>query len=143
MAQQEIQGSEWLGRINDNFDELYGAGAAATASATQKGPVELATDAEAIAGADTTRAITPANLAAQQAKIVDWSFAGAAAPGACTLTGAAVGDKVLSVTGVAAGTVGNQAAKFESVITVVNQIQQSDAGNLAANIYIARLEKVA
>ena len=34
------------------------------ASATVKGIVELATDAEAIAGSDSTRAITPANLAA-------------------------------------------------------------------------------
>ncbi len=34
------------------------------ASATVKGKVELATDAEAIAGADTVRAVTPANLMA-------------------------------------------------------------------------------
>lgn len=40
---------------------------AATASAT--GVVELATDAEAITGTDTTRAVTPANVAAVVATI--------------------------------------------------------------------------
>ena len=39
----------------------------ATASATQKGFVELATDAETIAGTDTARAVTPANIQAKVA----------------------------------------------------------------------------
>lgn len=44
--------------INKNIPDIVDA------STTAKGIVELATDAEAIAGTDTTRAITPANLAA-------------------------------------------------------------------------------
>ena len=43
------------------------------------------------------------------------AFAGKNGAGACTATGLAVGDKILSVTGVAAGTVGTQAALFETV----------------------------
>lgn len=70
-------------------------------------------------------------------KIKVWTFAGAAAAGACTLTGVTVGSEVLSVTGIASGTKGNQAAKFESTITVANQIQQTDAGDLSENIYVA------
>jgi hypothetical protein len=137
MAQKEIQGSDWLQSLNDNFDELYTAGAAGTASATVKGPVELATNAEALTGTDALRALTAAALAYVLGMVDVISFAGAAAAGACTMTGVKVGDVVLAVTGVAAGTVGNQSAKFQTTITVADQIQQSDAGNLSANIYTA------
>ena len=139
MPQKVIQGSGWLGGINDNFDELYGAGAGNIASVTVKGPVELDTNAEALAGADSTRALTAANLAYVLSNVVLWAFAGAAAAGACTLTGAKVGDLVQSVTGIAVGTVGNQSGKFQATITVADQIQQTDAGNLSANIYLVRL----
>lgn len=70
-------------------------------------------------------------------KIKVWSFTGKTGAGACTLTGVPVGSVVLSVTGVAAGTKGNQAANFESVITVADQIQQSSASDLSANVYEA------
>lgn len=112
---------------------------AKVAGAAAKGIVELATNAEALAGTDTERAVTPANLASVISCVVLWAFAGKNGAGACTLTGAKVGDLVQSVTGVAAGTVGNQASKFETTITVADQIQQSDAGNLSANIYLVRL----
>ena len=65
------------------------------------------------------------------------AFAGKNGAGACTATGLAVGDKILSVTGVAAGTVGTQAALFETVVTVADQIQQSSDTNLSANLYLA------
>lgn len=107
------------------------------ASATAQGKVELATDAEALAGADTARAVTPHALAGAILKIELIAFAGRAGAGACTATGLKVSDILLSVTGIAAGTVGDQSAKFESVVTVNDQIQQSDAGNLSANIYHA------
>jgi hypothetical protein len=45
------------------------------------------------------------------------------------------------VTGIAAGTKGDQSAKFESTVTVADQIQQSDAGNLSANIYLALVHR--
>lgn len=64
MTQREVQGTEWRNAVNDNFDELYTAGAGQSASATQSGTVELATDAEAITGTDTERAVTPANVTA-------------------------------------------------------------------------------
>lgn len=141
MAQQEIQGSDWLGKVNDNFDELYAAGAGSTASATQKGPVELATNAESLAGTDAERAVTPVALNYVFSMCDVLSFAGKSGSGACTLTGVKVGDVVRSVTGVAAGTVGDQSSKFETAITVADQIQQSDAGNLSANIYVALIER--
>ena len=65
------------------------------------------------------------------------AFAGKNGAGACTATGLNVGDKILSVTGVAAGTVGDQSALFETVVTVDDQIQQSSDTNLSANIYNA------
>ncbi len=69
------------------------------------------------------------------------AFAGKNGAGACTATGLAVGDKILSVTGVAAGTVGTQATLFETVVTVDDQIQQSSATNLSSNIYLALVLK--
>lgn len=65
------------------------------------------------------------------------SFTGRSGAGACTLTGAAVGDVVQGVTGIS--TVGGAAASFETVITVVNQIQQTSASNLSAVTYMALL----
>jgi hypothetical protein len=77
------------------------------------------------------------------------AFVGAAAAGAITLTGAAVGDRVLSVfkfgdasdnltsgTGVVTA---QPNALFESVITVADQIQQVSATDLSDNKYIVRL----
>ena len=69
------------------------------------------------------------------------AFAGAATAGACTATGLKVGDKILSVTGVAAGTVGTQAASFETAVTVADQIQQSSSSNLSSNVYLALVLK--
>lgn len=111
--------------------------AARTATATRAGVVELATAAEALLGSDTERAVTPAGLAGAIIKIELISFTGAASAGACTVTGLKTSDVVLSVTGVASGTKGDQSAKFESVITVNDQIQQTDNGNLSANVYMA------
>jgi hypothetical protein len=64
------------------------------------------------------------------------SFTGAAAAGAITLTGAAVGDRVLAVFEIdtSSGVVTDKAL-FESTITVINQIQQVSAANLSAKKY--------
>jgi hypothetical protein len=64
--------------------------------------------------------------------------AGVAAARPVTLTGAAVGDRVMLVLGtVTAGTgpLLNDADDFESTITVVDQIQQTLAGDLSGNTY--------
>lgn len=115
----------------------------AAASATAAGLVELATDAEALAGTDTARAITAANLRAVLLGLKLISFDGRNGAGACTATGAAVGDKVLAVFGLTAGAVGAADASFEAAITVINQIQQSAAGDLSANDYCVLLAQVA
>lgn len=70
------------------------------------------------------------------------SFTGKNGAGACTLTGAKVGDKVLGVAGATAGVVGFAAASFESTITVADQIQQSSVANLSANLYTVLLISV-
>lgn len=137
MAQQTVLGSNPLTIINENFDELYAAGAGTTATTTAKGPVELATNAETLAGTDTDRALTAASVAYLVSMMDVLSFTGAASAGACTLTGVKAGDKVLTVTGVASGTKGDQGTSFETTITVNDQIQQSSASNLSANVYLA------
>lgn len=68
-----------------------------------------------------------------------FAFTGRNAAGAITLTGAKVGDKVVGVADVAAGSV-SAAASFESTITVADQIQQSSASNLSAVKYLVILE---
>lgn len=64
-------------------------------------------------------------------------FTGRNGAGACTLTGALVGDKVLGVVDVVNG--GSDAASFETTITVVDEIQQTDAGDKSTNKYAVLL----
>ena len=115
--------------------------AACTATEGRKGVAELATAAEALAGTDTDQVVPPAGLQGSIANVELIAFAGAAAAGPCTATGLKAGDLVLSVTGIAAGTVGDQSGKFEATISVNDQIHQSDSGNLSANIYLALVHR--
>jgi hypothetical protein len=57
-------------------------------------------------------------------------FTGAAAAGACTLTGAKVGDKVVSLVNLTDAA--DAKSSFEAIITVADQIQQSSASNLSS-----------
>ena len=81
------------------------------------------------AGAVTGAKITPTG-------VVSGSFVGVAAAGPCTLTGAAVGQRVLMIARVdtASGDLGGM-DDFESVITVVDEIQQSLAGDLSLQTF--------
>lgn len=115
---------------------------AKVSSATAKGIVELATNAEAQAGVDTARAITAANMAHVIGATDIISFVGKNNTGACTATGLKVNDIILSITGLASGTAGDQSAKFEAAVTVNDQIQQTDAGNLSANVYMAFVKRL-
>ena len=107
------------------------------------GVVRLAIDAEALAGLDQTSAVTPVGLGAvlQGLKLI--SFDGRDGAGVCTAAGVVVGDKVLYVVGLTEGALGNATASFEATVTVVDQVQQSAAGNLSANNYLAVLLAVA
>lgn len=58
------------------------------------------------------------------------AFTGKNGTGACTATGAAVGDKVIGIVNLTDGTTAT--SLFESTITVANQIQQSSATDLSA-----------
>jgi len=100
------------------------------------GTMTLASDAEAKAITNALKAVTPHNLGAVLGKLSLMSLAGHNLAGACTATGLKVNDLVLSVVG-AGATYGNQAANFESTITVADQIQQSAAVDLSANHYVA------
>jgi hypothetical protein len=111
------------------------------ASTSAAGKVELATDAEAKAQADTARAVTPANLGAVLANLVIATFTGHNEEGACTLTGATTDSVVVGVAGLTS--MGIASASFESVITVVDQIQQSSSDNLSAENYICILSPLA
>ena len=57
------------------------------------------------------------------------AFTGKNGAGACTLTGAKVGDKVTGVVNITDGS--DASASFEGTITVVDKIQQSAAGDLS------------
>ena len=61
-------------------------------------------------------------------------FLGRDGAGAIELTGARIGDAVSSVTGLR-GVSGSQAASFETVITVDDEIQQTAIGDLSDNVY--------
>jgi hypothetical protein len=113
----------------------------ANASASRKGFVELATDAESYAVTDSTRAVTPHGLGAALAKLYVISFAGKNGAGACTATGVAVNDVIFGVAGLT--TVGQLDASFEAVVTVANQIQQLAAGDLSTKNFLALIYRPA
>jgi hypothetical protein len=162
MVYAPIQGGDWLKQLNANFEVIEAASlielassaetitgtdatkgvtpaglAALTGTAARRGILQLASNAEVLAGSDTAKAITAAGILAALAARKTISFAGKNLAGACTLAGVKVGDIVVSVTGLAAGTVGDQSAKFEATITVNDEIQQSEAADLSSNIYLA------
>jgi hypothetical protein len=105
------------------------------ATAAHPGLVELATHAEALAGSDTARALTAAALAATRAKTFQISFSGRNGAGACTAVGLAVGDIILSISGLT--DMGIASANFEATVTVADQIQQTAAGDLSTKNFLA------
>lgn len=127
-----------------------------TATTSVSGVVELATDAEAITGTDTARAVTPHALAAavpaasetvvgkvelatnaETIPVADYtiSFTGHNGAGACTATGVAVNDVIFGVAGLT--DVGQADASFEAVVTVADQIQQASASDLSLKNFVA------
>ncbi len=65
-------------------------------------------------------------------------FQGREGIGACTLTGAQVGDTVSSLVGIS-GVTGDQTNKFESMITAEDEIQQVSSDDLSEKYYRAYL----
>jgi hypothetical protein len=78
-------------------------------------------------------------LEAEALKYHKYCFYGNNGIGGIALPGALVGQVVIRLEGVYVVT-GNQATKFESVITIQNQIQQIHSGNLAGNQYVVVLK---
>ena len=90
----------------------------------------------------TTAKIADANVTAAKlanAALVFTGFTGKNLAGACTLTGAKVGDIVLGVVSITDG--GSAAASFETTITVADQIQQSAASDLSTKKFSTLLLK--
>lgn len=89
-------------------------------------------------------AVTGTKLAATG--ITSGSFDGRNGAGVCTLTGAAVGQRVLALFRIdaAAGALATgQSAAFEATITVAGQIQQSSASDLSTQDFVVILMPVA
>lgn len=107
----------------------------AAASDTVAGKIEIATSAECVAVTDQTRAVTPYGLGAALAKLYAVSFPGRNGAGAITVTGAAVSDVIFSVTDITSG--GLVDASFESVVSVINEIQQASVVDLSTKIFLA------
>jgi hypothetical protein len=77
----------WDAQLDDLADGSLTGSAVSSATSIAVGVVELATDAEAVTGADSTRAVTPANLAARMAAP---GTIGGTTPGAATFTSVTV-----------------------------------------------------
>lgn len=75
-------------------------------------------------------------LEAEARKWRKFHFNGNNGTGGVSVPGTRVGDVVKTLVGVY-GASGDQKAKFEPIITVDNQIQQTDAGDLSENQYVA------
>jgi len=131
-------------------------GSAVVTLAKLDGAEKLGEQTGSIATADieagavtTTKIAAGAVTAAKQSTtgIKFFRFDGAAAAGAITLTGAAVGDRVVAILGVVSASgvsvVGAIPSQFEATISVADQIQQTDAGNLSGNDYWVILYPVA
>ena len=83
-------------------------------------------------------AVTAAKIAAAAfRRLVFTGMGGSVTPGACTLTGAKIGDVVIGIVNLTDSTSGT--ANFESVITVNDQIQQTAHSNLSAKKFDAML----
>jgi hypothetical protein len=81
-------------------------------------------------------------LEAEALKYRKVTFYGLNGSGYITALDAQLGDNVLSVTGVY-GVSGNQASKFETVISQAESIKQTNSGDLSANVYVAILKNPA
>lgn len=92
-----------------------------------------------IGQAPTALAAALVQLEAEALKYRKYCFYGNAQAGGLSLPGARIGDKVISLVGVY-GVTGDQAAKFESVVTVQDQIQQIHSGDLSGNQYVVVLK---
>ena len=78
-------------------------------------------------------------LEAEALKYRKYEFAGASGAGAISIEGARKGDVVQSLVGVY-GVSGSQTSKFESIVSVDGQLQQTDAADLSDNLYVVVLK---
>lgn len=122
-------GSRW-GKIQDGkvLAAMIASGAVTEAKlgtgAVTAGKIGTGAVTEAKIGAGAVTATKIASGAFRR-----YVFTGAAAAGACTLTGAKVGDVVVGVVNLT--DVATATANFEATITVADQIQQSSASDLS------------
>ena len=67
------------------------------------------------------------------------TFEGRNGTGSIAVPGLAISDRVRVLQGLAVADVGDQSGSFEAVITVADEIQQSDAANLTGKAFIAEV----
>lgn len=82
---------------------------------------------------------TLVQLEAEALKYRKYEFSGVSGVGAVSLPGARKGDVVQKLVGVY-NVSGSQASKFESVVSVDGQLQQTEAADLSDNIYVVVLK---
>jgi hypothetical protein len=101
----------------------------------------FATNAETYTGTEAEKAVTPYNLAAMLQKLVLATFTGHNDAGACTLTGATTDSIVLCIANLSTPGI-TPTTDFETLISVVDQIQQSATDNNSAVNYVILLAPV-
>lgn len=74
-------------------------------------------------------------LESEALKYRKYEFAGLSSAGAISIPGLRKGDVVITLTGVY-GISGDQKSKFESIVSVDDQLQQTEAGDLSDNLYV-------
>ena len=67
------------------------------------------------------------------------TFEGRSGTGLISVPGLAVDDIVRVIQGILVADVGDRSGSFETTITVINEIQQTDAANLAGKAFIAEV----
>lgn len=78
-------------------------------------------------------------LEAEALKYRKYQFDGSNGVGSISIEGARKGDDVVTLVGVY-GVTGDQSAKFEGTVSVDDELQQTDAGDLSDNIYVVVLK---
>jgi hypothetical protein len=132
MLADETQADETTLTITDGTISVKSGGIAAT---------QLATNAVTAVKITAQNVTGPKIATGALQQLVGAGIDGDPTGGATTLTGAAVGDRVVSVIAYTAGVPSDVTAEFEAAVTVVNQLQQLDGEDLAAIPLVVTLLK--
>jgi len=91
-----------------------------------------------MAGTDTAAILVDGKVMATQRALIIWVAAGLNGAGAVTVTGTAVGDKVIAVKNLT--TPGQAESSFETTVSVANQVQQTNGSSLSTSNFLFVVE---